>query len=189
MKVGYARVSSKGQSLDTQLEALNKEGCEEIFQEKQSGRQSDNRLELQKAIKFCRKGDTLVCTRLDRVSRSVKDLHVILDTLDQKEVKFKATEQEFDTSTSAGRLMIGLLSIVSAFEVDLKAERQAEGIKRAKARGKKWGRAPISFSDEQIAEAIQLQETMNNQNIADKFGIGRSTMLRYIKAYKDREVS
>ena len=188
MKIGYARVSSTGQNLDVQIEALTNAGCKKIFQEKKSGTQSSNREQLEEAIDFCRSGDTFVVTRLDRCSRNVKDLHTIIDTLNDKEVSFKATEQELDTSTSAGRLMIGLLSIVSAFETDLRAERQADGIKAALAKGKKWGRKSVNFTDEMIEEAISLQDTMNNQEIADKFNIGRSTMLRYIKNYKERDV-
>ena len=186
MLVGYARVSSVGQNLDSQIDALTKAGCEKIYQEKKSGTQSANRVVLQEALDFCRSGDTFIVTRLDRCSRNVKDLHTIIDLLHDKEVDFKATEQELDTSSSVGRLMIGLLSIVSAFETDLRAERQSDGIKAAKAKGKKWGRKAISFTEEMIQEAISLQETMNNQEIADKFHIGRSTMLKYIKHYKEK---
>ncbi|SMP86145.1 Resolvase, N terminal domain [Epsilonproteobacteria bacterium SCGC AD-308-E02] len=139
MLVGYARVSSTGQNLTSQIEALTKAGCEKIFQEKKSRTKIFNRPELDNALDFCREGDTLIVTRLDRCSRNVKDLHQIIENLNNKSVGFKATEQEIDTSTSAGRLMIGLLSIVSAFETDLRAERQADGIASAKKRGVKFG--------------------------------------------------
>lgn len=184
MKIGYCRVSSSGQNLASQIELLEKEGCEKIFTEKKSGRQVDNREVLQDALNFCREGDTFVITRLDRCSRSVKDLHNILDVLNKKGVAFKATEQDLDTSTSTGRLMIGLLSIVSAFETDLRAERQADGIKSALKRGVKFGRESI-FDDEKTIEAINMQsQGMTNQAIADSFGIGKSTLLRYISNYK-----
>ncbi len=184
MRVGYARVSSTGQNLQSQIEALEKAGCEKIFKEKKSGTQSFNREELQNALDFVRTGDELYVTRLDRCSRSVKDLHEIIETLNKKEVAFKATEQEIDTSTSAGRLMIGLLSIVSAFETDLRAERQADGIASAKKRGVKFGSKPV-FNNEKVIQAIQMQDDgMINQAIADSFGIARSTLLRYIADYK-----
>lgn len=184
MKVGYARVSSTGQNLQSQIEALEKAGCEKIFKEKKSGTQSINREELQNALDFVRTGDELYVTRLDRCSRNVKDLHQIIETLNNKEVAFKATEQEIDTSTSAGRLMVGLLSIVSAFETDLRAERQADGIASAKKRGVKFGTKPV-FDDEKVAQAIQMQnEGIINQEIADSFGIARSTLLKYISHYK-----
>ena len=186
MKVGYARVSSSGQNLQSQVEALTKAGCEKIFQEKKSGTQADNRQELQNCLDFCREGDEFYVTRLDRCSRSVKDLHTIIDMFTSKGVAFKATEQELDTSTSTGRLMIGLLSIVSAFETDLRAERQADGIASALKRGVKFGRAS-KMDDEKIALAIEMQKRgLTNQQIADEFGVGRSTLLRHISKYKMR---
>ena len=186
MNVGYARVSSSGQNLRSQIEALQAIGCEKIFQEKLSGTQTTNRIELQNAIDFVRSGDTFYVTRLDRCSRSVKDLHTIIDTLQAKGVDFKATEQDLDTSTSSGRLMIGLLSIVSAFETDLRAERQADGIKSAQKRGVKFG-AKLKFTTEDTVKAIAMQEDgMLNQEIADSFGIARSTLLRHIANYKKR---
>jgi len=184
MLVGYARVSSVGQNLTSQIEILEKIGCEKIFTEKKSGKESTNRPTLQDALDFVRGGDTFVVTRLDRLARNTLDLHSIIDLLDKKGVSFKCTEQEIDTTTSQGKLMLGLLSIVSAFETDLRAERQADGIKSALARGKKWGRKPVDLSEKDIKEAIKLQKTVTNQEIADKFGIGRSTLLRYIKEYR-----
>lgn len=184
MKVGYARVSSSGQNLQSQIEALTKAGCEKIFQEKLSGTQTTNRIELRNCLYFCREGDEFYVTRLDRCSRSVKDLHGIIDTLNAKGVAFKATEQDLDTSSSAGRLMIGLLSIVSAFETDLRAERQAEGIASALKRGVKFGRES-KLNSEKVIQAIGMQnDGMTNQQIADKFEIGRSTLLRYVSEYK-----
>ena len=184
MKVGYARVSSTGQNLQSQIEALEDSGCEKIFQEKKSGTQTSTRNELQNALDFVRSGDTFIVTRLDRCSRNVKDLHTIIDKLNEKEVAFKATEQDLDTSTSAGRLMIGFLSIVSAFETDLRAERQADGIASAKKRGVKFG-AKAKLDEQSVIAAIKKQdEGMLNQDIADEFGVGRSTLLRYIANHK-----
>ena len=185
MLVGYARVSSTGQNLQSQLEALEKAGCEKIFQEKRSGTKTYNRPELQNALDFARNGDTLIVTRLDRCSRNVKDLHQIIETLNNKDVAFKATEQEIDTTTSAGRLMIGLLSIVSAFETDLRAERQADGIASAKKRGVKFGGTP-KLTEEDVKRILDFQNftTMTNGDIANEFDIARSTLLRYVSNYK-----
>ena len=186
MKVGYARVSSVGQNLQSQIESLEAVGCEKIFTEKKSGKQSSNREQLQEALDFVRSGDTLVVTFLDRCSRNVKDLHEIIDTLNEKGVSFKATEQDLDTSSSSGRLMIGLLSIVSAFETDLRAERQMDGIKSAQKRGVKFGKKAV-FDEERTIKAIELQNqgTMTNQEISESFGIGKSTLLRYINKYNN----
>ena len=117
-------------------------------------------------------------------SNIILDLHQIIENLNSKDVAFKATEQELDTSTSAGRLMIGLLSIVSAFETDLRAERQADGIQSALKRGVKFGRK-AKLDDEQVVLAIKKQKQgLTNQDIADEFEIGRSTLLRHIANYK-----
>lgn len=189
MKVGYARVSSTGQNLESQLEALKNAGCEKIYQEKKSGKQSDNRPVLLEALDYVRDGDTFIVTRLDRCSRNVADLHNIVEMLNKKGVSFKATEQDLDTSSSTGRLMIGLLSIVSAFETDLRAERQADGIKSAIKRGVKFGRSS-KITDDQVKEIIELQNSgeFTNQQIADKYNIGRSTLLRYVSNYKKKVV-
>ena len=185
MRIGYARVSSTGQNLASQIFSLEKAGCDKIFQEKKSGTKTYNRPELQNALDFCREGDQFIVTRLDRCSRNVKDLHEIIETLNNKNVAFTATEQEIDTSTSAGRLMIGLLSIVSAFETDLRAERQMEGIISAKRRGVKFGGTP-KLNDTDISKIIDFQAntSMTNQEIADEFNIARSTLLRYVAKYK-----
>lgn len=186
MKVGYARVSSTGQILTSQLEALEKAGCEKIFQEKKSGTKTYNRPELQNALDFVRSGDTFIVTRLDRCSRNVKDLHQIIERLNEKEVGFQCTEQkEVDTTTSSGRLLIGLLSIVAAFETDLRAERQADGIASAKKRGVKFGGTP-KLTDEDVLRIMDFQNytTMTNADIAKEFGVARSTLLRYVSNYK-----
>jgi DNA invertase Pin-like site-specific DNA recombinase len=183
MLVGYARVSSTGQNLDSQIEALKKIGCEKIFMEKKSGTKVENRVELQNALDFVRENDTLIVTRLDRCSRSVPDLYKILETLKNKKVSFKAVNQNIDTSTSTGKLMLGMLSIIAEFENDLRRERQSEGIKRAKLLGK--FKKVKSLNDTQVEEIIELQKTdMTNQMIADKYGVARSTMLRYVAQYR-----
>lgn len=181
MKVGYARVSSTGQNLEAQIELLKSAGCEKIFQEKKSGTKRADRVELENALEFVREGDIFLVTRLDRCSRNTLDLYKIKN----KKVDFKATEQEFDTSTSTGKLMVGLLSVIAEFETDLRAERQAEGIKSVLARGVKFG-AKRKMSDEQVVEAMKLQKSgeFTNQETADKFGVGRSTLLRYLSEYK-----
>lgn len=183
MLVGYARVSSTGQNLDSQIEALEKAGCKKIFKEKKSGTDTKNRVELQNILDFVREGDTLVVTRIDRCSRSVSDLYKILETLKEKKVEFKATNQNIDTSTSTGKLMLGMLSIIAEFENDLRRERQSEGIQKAKALGK--FKKEKSLTDTQVKEIVGLQKTnFTNQEIVDQYGVGRSTLLRYVSNYK-----
>ena len=132
----YARVSSEGQSLEIQHEALTAAGCEKIFSEKVSGRSTKDRDQLASALDFVRENDTLIVTRLDRLARSVGDLHQIIEKLTAKGVSFKCLNQSgVDTDTSTGRLMLGVLGAVAVFENDIRRERQMEGIAKAKAAG------------------------------------------------------
>jgi len=187
--VGYARVSSTGQNLKSQLELLNDAGCTKVFQEKKSGKQVESRKELQNALEYLREGDTFVVTRLDRCSRSTLDLYKILQDLNSRGIEFKALKQDFDTNSSTGRLMVGLLAVIAEFETDLRAERQADGIKSAINRGVKFGAKP-KLDDSKVMEAMELQARgeMTNQEIADMFRVGRSTLLRYVANYKKRDI-
>lgn len=134
--VGYARVSSIGQSLDIQIEQLTEAGCEKVFAEKQSGTSTTGRTELSLALDWVREGDVFVITRLDRLARSITDLWDIVRKLDDQGVSFRCIQQPVDTTTPAGRLMISMLGAFAEFETELRRERQAEGIARAKAEGK-----------------------------------------------------
>ena len=141
--VGYARVSSVGQSLEVQLDKLK--GCDKVFQEKRSGRQTETRPELLKALDYVREGDSLVITRLDRMARSVLDLAKIADSLQSKGVALKVLDQSIDTSTSEGKLMFHMLGAFAEFENDIRRERQQDGIAKAQAKGMAngaWARNP-----------------------------------------------
>ncbi len=180
MKLGYARVSTTGQDYETQINKLKAEGCEEIFSEKQSGKQADNREQLQACIKFARKGDTLIITKLDRLARSMGDLWAIVRELDAKGVGFKVLDQAgMDTTTPTGKLMFNILGSIAEFERDLINARTEEGRKAAKAKGVKFGRKE-KLSPEQV-EAMQADVkagVMSMQAIADKYGVTRKTVYR-----------
>jgi DNA invertase Pin-like site-specific DNA recombinase len=174
--VGYARVSSTDQSLDLQLEALAAAGCEKIFSEKVSGRSTHDREQLALAIDFVRDGDTLVVTRLDRLARSVGDLHQIIEKLAAKGVAFRCiTQSGVDTDTSSGRLMLSILGAVAAFENDIRLERQREGIQKAKAEGRYRGRKP-SVDVTRVRELHQ--SGIGPAKIARELGIGRASVYR-----------
>lgn len=148
--VGYARVSSAGQSLEVQREQLLAAGCEQIFEEKRSGTTTDGREQLEAALRYVRKGDVFTCTRLDRLARSLVDLRRIVDQLTEKEVGFRCLQQHIDTTTSEGRLMLNILASFAEFETDIRKERQTDGIAKAKAAGKYRGR-PRSIDPDVIA--------------------------------------
>jgi DNA invertase Pin-like site-specific DNA recombinase len=175
MLVGYARVSSSGQSLDLQEEQLRAAGCGEIFAEKRSGRSGSERPELERAVQFVREGDTLVVTRLDRLARSVGDLFGIVERLSHKGVGFRALQQAgVDTETSTGKLTLAILGAVAEFENDIRRERQREGIEKAKERGVYRGRPP-SVDRQAIAAALASGEKPSAA-LARKLGIARSTL-------------
>ena len=180
MLVGYGRVSSSGQSLDIQLEALAAAGCEKVFAEKMSGRSTTDREQLAMALDFVREGDTLVVTRLDRLARSVGDLHRIIEKLTSKGVAFRCLNQSgVDTDTSTGRLMLAVLGAVAAFENDIRRERQMEGVEKAKAAGKYKGR-PASIDP---AKVKALHQTgMGAAQIAREMNIGRASVYRALAA-------
>ncbi|HTO32599.1 MAG TPA: recombinase family protein [Pararhizobium sp.] len=178
MLVGYARVSSVGQSLDVQLDALSAAGCEKIFSEKQSGTSIAKRSELAEAISYVRDGDTLVVTRLDRLARSAVDLHSIVKQLSDKGVGFQCIQQsQMDTTTSTGKLLLGVLASIAEFEADIRRERQREGIERAKEAGVYKGRKP---SVDVVAVRKLHAQGLGGTAIAKRLGIGRASVYRAI---------
>lgn len=180
MLVGYGRVSSTGQSLDIQHEALAHAGCEKVFSEKMSGRSTTDREQLALALDFVREGDTLVVTRLDRLARSVGDLHHIIEKLTAKGVAFRCLNQSgVDTDTSTGRLMLAVLGAVAAFENDIRRERQLEGVQKAKLAGKYRGRPP-SIRPTDVKELHQ--QGLGATEIAKRLQIGRASVYRALAA-------
>lgn len=181
-KVGYGRVSSQGQSLDVQLEKLVKAGCSKVYREKRSGRQADNRPELQAALEYVREGDVLVVSRLDRIARSVIDLAKIVDLLKRKGVSLEVLDQGLDTSTSEGKLMFNLLGAFAEFEADIRAERQADGIALAKRKGVKFGRKKaLTEAQEERIRKMRAEEHFSIEQLAERFGISRSSVYRALQ--------
>jgi len=151
MHIGYCRVSTQGQTLESQVEQLQKAGCSQIFREKVSGAKSD-RLELRRVLKALEPGAVVVVTRLDRLARSTIDLLTIVKPIADKECLFKSLGEPWaDTTTPAGRLMLTVLGGLAEFERELIKIRTSEGRERAKRAGVKMGRKPI-LSAHQIAE-------------------------------------
>lgn len=178
--IGYARVSSGGQSLEVQRDQLLAAGCTRIFEEKRSGLSQDGREQLALALDYVRDGDVLIVTRLDRLARSITDLRQIVDRLTAKEVGFRALQQgDLDTSTSNGRLMLNMLGAFAEFEADLRRERQREGIDKAKANGIYKGRKPSVPVD----EVRKLKaEGMAPTEIARHLNVGRASVYRALAA-------
>lgn len=184
MLVGYARVSSAGQSLEIQRDELIAAGCEKLFEEKRSGKAANNRPELQDALRFVREGDTLIVTRLDRLARSVLDLRNIIgprpgdpndDSLAARRVGFRCLQQPLDTTGSMGKLMLNILAAFAEFENDLRRDRQQEGIEKAKAKGTYKGRTPTLDA---AAIRARLAAGERPVDIARDLNIARSSVYR-----------
>jgi DNA invertase Pin-like site-specific DNA recombinase len=176
--IGYARVSTEGQDLTAQLEALNKAGATTIYKEKISGARSD-RPQLAKLLLTMKAGDVIVVTKLDRLGRSTRELLNLLDQIDKASAKFRSIgDPAWNTDTPTGRLLSTLLAGIAEFERELIKERTGEGRKRAMANGVKFGRKP-KLSDYQRTEAIKRRangETLTT--IAKSYGVAASMISR-----------
>ncbi len=177
MLVGYARVSSAGQSLEIQTDALVAAGCEKLFMEKESGTSTDNRKALADALDFIREGDCFVVTRIDRLARSVGDLESIVAKVKAKGAFLKAVEQPIDTSSPAGVAFLQMLGVFAQFETAIRKERQLEGIAKAKSEGRYKGRKPTV--DVAAVKAMR-DEGVGPTDIAKRLGIGRASVYRVI---------
>jgi len=178
MKIGYARVSSISQNLEIQIETLENEGCEKIFQEKVSGTSIQGRDELKSCLEFAREGDEVVITRIDRLARSVLDLQLIVKQLADKGVNLKATEQPISTKDATSKCFLDMLSVFAELETNLRKERQLEGISKAKEKGVYTGRKS-SIDIDMIKE---LKESgLGASAIAEKMNIHRDSVYRLLK--------
>lgn len=183
MKIGYARVSSTEQNLDRQLVQFNELGVERIFQEKVSGKNLE-REELQKALDFVREGDEFYVLSFDRLSRSTKDLLNVMETLDKKKVKLISINENFDNSTSQGKLMITLLGAINEFERQTILERQREGIMLAKQRGVYRGRTKKELENfNEVYQAWKNKE-ITAVSASKLLNITRQTFYRRVKDYE-----
>lgn len=178
MKLGYARVSTYGQDLSTQEEKLHAFGCEKVFHEKLSGASTGKRKQLEAALEYCREGDALVVTKLDRLARSMFDLQRILETLQRKKVDFIVLDQKIDTSTPTGKLTFNLLGAIAEFEREIINERVREGVEKARKNGVKFG-PKFKLSQEQLDEIEQrLASGESRRALMAEFNISKARMYR-----------
>ena len=177
-RLGYARVSTCGQTLDAQLAELRADGCSKIYREKAGGSRTDRR-ELQRMLKAIAPGDVVTVTRIDRLARSTFDLFATVKRIVDAGGQFRSLAEPWaDTAASTGRLMIAVLGGLADVERDLIRTRTAEGRSRAKARGQRMGRPP-SLNPQQQAEARQRREEgATIRELAESYNVGKSTISR-----------
>src|SRR5947209_6691724 len=177
-RLGYARVSTYGQTLDVQLEQLRAAGCTKIYREKVTGVRADRR-ELLKLLKSLEPGDVVTVTRIDRLARSTFDLFAIVKRIVDTKAQFRSLAEPWaDSSSSTGRLMLAVLGGLADVERDLIRTRTAEGRSRAKAQGKHMGRPP-SLTPAQQKEAIRRRaQGATLDELARSYNVSRATISR-----------
>ena len=175
--IGYARVSSVGQSLDVQLDKLKQ--CDKIFMEKKSGT-SDKRPRLKACLEYIRQGDTLVVTRLDRLARSTLHLCQIADELQRKQVNLKVLDQNINTSDATGRLLFNMLSAIAQFETEIRAERQVDGIIKAKERGVKFGRKKKLTPEQATELKYRRKQGTLIKTLMKDYNLSKASVYRYL---------
>lgn len=183
MKIGYARVSTKDQNLSLQRDALVKEGCQQIFEEKQSGTKSD-RPQLQRMIAQLRKGDTVIIWKLDRLGRSLRDLVSLVTEIQDKGAGLRSLHDSIDTTTPQGKLTFHLFAALAEFEREIIGERTRAGLESARARGRKGGR-PAGLSkkaqDKAMIAASLYTQGKPVSEISEHLHISKSTLYRYLE--------
>jgi|ERR1035437_6822950 DNA invertase Pin-like site-specific DNA recombinase len=198
MKIGYARVSTKDQNLDLQLEALQKFECEKLFKEKQSA--VKERPELEKMLNILRKGDIVVVWKLDRLGRSLRHLVDLMSLFKDKEVDLISLNDNIDTTTPQGRLIFNLFASFAEFERELIRERTMAGLKRARENGRIGGKKKglTEEAKKKALAALSLTEKNNKRpredklsvdDIAKTLGLSRATFYRYLDWAKKEESS
>jgi DNA invertase Pin-like site-specific DNA recombinase len=154
MLIGYARVSTQDQDTDAQIAALKASGCELIFQEKASGGRWD-RPELHRLLEQLRKGDVLVVWKLDRLSRSLKDVLLLMEKVEQAGADFRSLTEVIDTTSPAGRMMMQMVGTFAEFERAMLRERTQNGLDAARKQGRVGGRRP-KLNKHQQEEIVNL---------------------------------
>ena len=157
MLIGYARVSSNEQDTTAQVSALKTAGCERIFREKATGGRW-NRPELQRLLDHLRKGDVLVVWKLDRLSRSLRDVLTIMERIQEAKAGFRSLTEAIDTTTPAGRMMMQMIGSFAEFERAMLRERTRAGLESARAEGRIGGRRPKLLPPQQT-EVLKMVTT------------------------------
>jgi len=180
MKIGYARVSTKEQNTQLQIDALKKEDCEIIYEEKVSGGIKD-RVELNQCLKSLRKGDVLIVWKLDRLGRSLQNLLEIINNLNERDVGFRSITESIDTTTTTGKLIFNIFGSLAEFERDLIKDRVNAGLEIARKHGRIGGRPSALTKEEQEIALTMRRGGALKSDIAKHFNVTRQTIYKILK--------
>src|SRR6516162_495676 len=180
MLIGYARVSTDDQDTAAQVAALKAAGCERIYREKASGGRWD-RPELQRLLDQLRKGDVLVVWKLDRLSRSLRDVLTIMEWLTEAKAGFRSLTEAIDTTTPAGRMMMQMVGSLAEFERAMLRERTKIGLETARREGRIGGRPP-KLNHQQQTEIVRMisRGRKTAADAARLFGVHPATISRLL---------
>lgn len=184
-RIGYARVSSVGQNLDSQLDALHRAGCKKTFSDKMTGSRMD-RPGWDQLLEYVRPGDTLVVTELSRMTRSLLHLLETAQLLEQKQVDLASLRENIDTSTATGRCFLSMMGAIHQMERELRAERASAGRASAKARGKTGGRPRTDVAKFKNAKVLYDNSGKTANEVCNVIGVGRRIFFTYLAQQRDR---
>jgi DNA invertase Pin-like site-specific DNA recombinase len=186
-RIGYARVSTHGQSDDSQVDELNAYGVDRLFVDSGISGKHASRPELDKALAYMRTGDTFVITRMSRAMRSLKHMIALADDLRERGINLVVIKQHIDTSTPTGRLMFHFLAAIAEFQRELIVEGTNEGLAAARARGRVGGRKP-KLNEKQRKTVRAMYDAKGSdgkrlhtvQEIANAVSVHRTTVYDYL---------
>ncbi|MGX5057163.1 recombinase family protein [Enterobacter asburiae] len=184
-RVGYARVSSVGQNLDSQIDALKKAGCSKIFTDKMTG-SCMNRPGWEQLLEHLRAGDCLVVTELSRMTRSLLDMLQTSQQLEMRQISLVSLRENIDTTTATGRGFLSMMGVIHQMERELKAERAAAGRAAARARGKSGGRPRTDAARLDNARILYENSDKTAAEVCELAGVGRRTFFSYLQQHRDR---
>jgi DNA invertase Pin-like site-specific DNA recombinase len=190
MRIGYARVSRGDlQEVEVQVEALRSAGCQRIFKEEASGGRW-NRPELHRLLDQLREGDIVTVWKLDRLSRSLKDLIAILEKIEQAGATFESLTEHIETRSPAGRMFMQMLGSFAEFERAMIRERTRQGLEYARAQGRKGGRRP-KLTKEQKALIVELIESGQRRaaDVARSFRVSEATISRLLAEHRQKTLA
>ncbi len=185
-KIGYARVSTAGQKLDAQLDALTQAGCLKIFTDQVSGARAA-RPGWEQLRAYRRSGDTVVVTELSRMSRSLAHLLALMAEFAQHDIALISLREHLDTTTATGRCFLAMMGAIAQMERELKAERTAAGRAAAQARGRTGGRPRIDPDKLEHARILYLNSRKSAADVCQMVGIGRRTFFSYLAQVRQQE--
>lgn len=186
-KIGYARVSTRDQNLDSQIDVLNRHDCDRIFSEKVSGRKY-KRTELDKCLDYLREGDTLVITRLDRLGRTTKQLIELAQYLEEHEIDLEIIDMNINTNDAMGKMFFTMMSAFAELEANLLSERTKKGLASARSRGRMGGRPKFPKDKRETVISLYESKKYTINEIIRMTGVSKSTIYNIVNSQTEEKI-